>query len=212
VTTTRSNITTGMTPVEAATLLDKLQEGQQAAWLATHQAPWHGAEYQARFHNAADVEDVFRDLMWETLENGMRRPGEPVEEFAERAESEDTLAAAGKARAGTAADPVIQPAGAETTPERAGNSQDETTARLTSPGTPECQAYAKAFSDSAPAYVRDLRERDPLPEPDRTPGAPHPDPFLAVRGWRVNEHGIYTRRAGPRPVAPPRPEKELEAG
>jgi hypothetical protein len=58
--------------------------------------------------------------------------------------------------------------------------------------------------------VRELRERDPLPEPDRMPGAPHPDPFLAGRGWQVNEHGIYTRRAQPEPQAPP--ERELQAG
>lgn len=51
-----------------------------------------------------------------------------------------------------------------------------------------------------------LRERDPLPEPDRTPGALHPDPFLASRGWHMNEHGIYTRQPEPQP------QKELEAG
>ncbi len=54
-----------MTPVEAANLLEKLEEGHQAAWLSTHQVPWHSAEYQARFQNAAEVDDVFRDLMWE---------------------------------------------------------------------------------------------------------------------------------------------------
>ncbi len=75
--------------------------------------------------------------------------------------------------------------------------------------TPEGQAYAQAFSDTAAACVRELRERDPLPEPDRTPGALHPDPFLAGRGWHINEHGIYTRRAQPEPQAP---ERELEAG
>jgi hypothetical protein len=32
------------------------------------------------------------------------------------------------------------------------------------------------------------------PEPDRTPGAPHPDPRLAGHGWHVGEHGIYVRR------------------
>ena len=80
-----------MTPVEAANLLEKLEDGQQAAWLSTRGALWHSAEYQSRFQNAADVDGVFRDVMWETVENGMRRPGEPVEEFAERAESEASL-------------------------------------------------------------------------------------------------------------------------
>ena len=58
--------------------------------------------------------------------------------------------------------------------------------------------------------MKELRECDPLPEPDRTPGAPHPDPFLADRGWHVNEHGIYTRR--PEPQSGPRLEKDFEAG
>jgi hypothetical protein len=86
VTTTENNITTDMTPVEAANLLVKLEEGHQAAWLSTREVPWQSAEYHARFQNAAEVDDVFRDVMWETLETGMRCPGEPVEEFAERAE------------------------------------------------------------------------------------------------------------------------------
>jgi hypothetical protein len=75
--------------------------------------------------------------------------------------------------------------------------------------TPEGQAYARALSDTAAAHVRELRARDPLSEPDRTPGALHPDPFLAARGWHVNEHGIYTRYAQPEPQAP---ERDLEAG
>ncbi len=75
--------------------------------------------------------------------------------------------------------------------------------------TPEGQAYARAFSDTAAARVKELRQRDPLPEPDRTPGALHPDPFLAGRGWHINEHGIYTRRAQPQPQTP---ERDLEAG
>jgi hypothetical protein len=58
--------------------------------------------------------------------------------------------------------------------------------------------------------VKELRECDPLPEPDRTPGASHPDPFLADRGWHINELGIYTRR--PEPQSAPRLEKDLEAG
>jgi hypothetical protein len=72
------------------------------------------------------------------------------------------------------------------------------------------EAYTRAFSDTAATYARELRTRDPLPEPDRTPGAPHPDPFLAGRGWQVNSRGIYTRRAEPEPQMPP--ERELEAG
>ncbi len=210
-TTTDSNITKNMTSAEAANLLARLEEGHQAAWLAIHDVPWHSAEYQLRFQNAAEVDDVFRDVMWETVENGMRRPGEPVEEFAERAESEVTLADARTASAETAVGPITQQADAGITPERAGDSHDERATRLLNDAsTPEGQAYARAFSDTAAAYVRELRERDPLPEPDRTPGTPHPDPFLAGRGWHMNEHGIYTRRAEPEPQTPP--ERELEAG
>ena len=198
-----------MTPVEAANLLEKLEEGHQAAWLSTHQVPWHSAEYQARFQNAAEVDDVFRDLMWETVDNGMRRPGEPVEEFAERAESEARLAEARKASAEPPADMISKHAGIirECLP----GSQDELAGRLRNDAsTPEGRAYARAFSDTAATRVRELREHDPLPEPDRTPSAPHPDSFLASRGWHVDKHGIYTRRAEPESQAPL--EHELEAG
>jgi hypothetical protein len=208
VTTTDSRITRNLTLVEAANLLEKLEEGHQAAWLSTRQVPWHSADYQARFQNAAEVDDVFRDLMWETVENGMRRPGEPVEEFAERAESEARLAKARKASAEPPADMISKQAGIIR--ERLPGSQDELAGRLRNDAsTPEGRAYARAFSDTAAARVRELREHDPLPEPDRTPGAPHPDPFLASRGWHVTKHGIYTR-AEPEPQA--RPERELEAG
>jgi hypothetical protein len=211
VTTTENNITTDMTPVEAANLLVKLEEGHQAAWLSPREVPWQSAEYHARFQNAAEVDDVFRDVMWETLETGMRCPGEPVEEFAERAESEAILAAAHKAGAEQSADPVIEQADAGMTRESPGRSQQAIADRLLNDAsTPEGQAYAKTFSDTAAAHVKELRERDPLPEPDRTPGAPHPDPFLANRGWHINDHGIYTRHAEPGPEA--LPEREPEAG
>ena len=139
--------------------------------------------------------------MWETVENGMRRPGEPVEEFAERAESEARLTDARKAGAEPSADPITQRTDAGITPQRAGDSQNASVDRLLNDvSTPEGQAYARAFSDTAAAHMKELRERDHLPEPDHTPGAPHPDPFLADRGWHVNEHGIYTRRPEPQAV------------
>jgi hypothetical protein len=207
--TTGSNLTTTMTPVEAANLLVRLEDGHQAAWLATDEAPWQSPEYESRFHNAAEVDDVFRDLMWETVQNGMRRPGEPVQEFAARAESEARHAQTRQAGTGTPTSPTEQQADASTRPEHLADSRDEIAARLLNDAsTPEGQAYARAFSDSAAAYVRELRQRAPLPEPDRTAGAPHPDPFLAGRGWHMNEHGIYTRHATPEPQTPP--ERELE--
>jgi hypothetical protein len=210
VTTTQSNLTNDMTPAEAANLLVKLEDGHQAAWLSTREARWPSNEYESRFHNAAEIDDVFRDLMWETVENGMRRPGELVEDFGERAESEARLADATKAGTEASTDLIIEQADADTTPGRAGSSQEITNRLLNNPITPEGQAYAKAFSDTAAANVRELREQDPLPEPDRTPGAPHPDPFLASRGWHMNEHGIYTRKQEPQ--VPPQHQKELEAG
>jgi hypothetical protein len=211
VTTTGSNITKDMTPVEAANLLEKLEAGHQAAWLSTHEAQWQTGEYQSRFQNAAEVDGVFRDIMWETVENGMRRPGETVEAFAERAESEAKLTNTRKVAAEPSAEPITQQACAGATPQRAGDGREAIADRLLNDAsTPEGQAYTRAFSDTAAAHVKELRERDPLPEPDRTPGAPHPDPFLAERGWHMNDHGIYTRRSEPQ--AAPRLEKELEAG
>lgn len=210
-TTTDNNITNDMTPAEAANLLVKLEEGHLAAWHSTHEARWPSGEYESRFQNAAEVDGVFRDLLWETVGNGMRQPGEPVEHFAQRAESEARHAEVRNVGRETTVPPVIQREGADATPEHAAPSRDETAARLLSdPSTPEARAYARAFSDAAAARVREARERDPLPEPDRTPGTPHPDPFLAERGWHVNEHGIYTRN--PQPQATPQSDKELEAG
>jgi len=209
VTTTRTTITTGLTPAEAAALLEKLEEGQQAAWLATHHLPWHSPDYQARFHTAAEVDGVFRDLMWETLTTGMRRPGEPVDEFADRAHAPARRAAPPQATPG----PIAGPAGASRAPQRSGNGRDEIPDwLLASPDTPEGQAYTRALSEAAATEVAELRAREPLPEPDRTPGAPHPDPFLAARGWHVSQHGLYTRRPTPQPQPAHGPDKELEAG
>jgi hypothetical protein len=175
VTPTGSNITQDMTPVEAANLLAKLEEGHQAACMSTYEVPWHSAEYQSRFQNAAEVDGVFRDLMWETVENGMRCPGEPVEELLERAESEARLADARAAGAEPSASLITQRADTGVTPGCAWDRQDVVADRLLNDAsTPGGQAYARAFSDTAAAYVEELRKRDPLPEPDRTPGAPHP--------------------------------------
>jgi hypothetical protein len=211
VTTTESNITKDMTPIEAANLLEKLEEGHQAAWLSTREVSSQNPEYEARFQNAAEVDGVFRDVLSETVENGMRRPGEPVEEFAERAASEAMLAEMHRTGAQTSADPIPQQANANVTLGHAADRQDEVAIRLLNDAsTPEGQAYARAFSDTAATSVRKARERDPLPEPARAPGAPHPDSFLASRGWHVDQRGIYTRRAQPQPQAAP--ERELEAG
>ena len=209
-TATQTTITEGMTPAEAAHLLVKLEEGQQAAWLSTRELSWQSPDYESRFQNAAEIDGVFRDLMRETTDNGMRHPGEPAEEFAERAGSDAWLAKLRQADTGTTANPINQ-ARAGITPEQPGQSQDEAATRLLNdPSTPEGQAYARAFPDAAAARTPELREPDPLPEPDRTPGASHPDPFLASRGWQANKNGIYSRTPEPHPASPR--EKDLEAG
>jgi hypothetical protein len=185
VTTTDTSITKDMTPLEAANLLAKLEEGQQAAWRSACEVPSsRQAEYRSRFHSALEVDGVFHDLMQETADNGMRRPNEPVEEFAEQAGSDAWLAEARDAG-----------------PLRA---------ILDDPATPEGRAFAKALSQTAAYYAREKQRSDPLPEPDRSPGAPHPDTFLASRGWHANKHGVYLRHAEQEPEAPRN--RELEAG
>ena len=208
--TTHSSITKDMTTVEAANLLVQLEEGHEAAWLSTRDLSWQSPDYESRFQNAAEIDGVFRDLLLETIDNGMRHPGEPVEDFAERAESDAWLTGALEAGAETTTDPAIQQTDAGMAPERLGGNQDDIAARpLNDVKAPESQAYAGPFTAAA---ARELRERAPRPAPDRTPGAPHPDPVLASRGWHVNEHGIYTRRAEPGPQPQMRPGYELEAG
>jgi hypothetical protein len=94
-----------------------------------------------------------------TVEDGMRRPGEPVEEFAERAESEARLTDARKAGAEQSADPITQQADAGMTPHRTGDSQDAIADRLLSDAsTPDGRAYARAFSDAAAAHMKEPRQ------------------------------------------------------
>ena len=209
-TPTDFDVTKDMTPIEAANLLAKLEDGHQAAWRSTHETRWRSAEYDSRFRNAAEVDGIFRDVMWETVESGMRHPGKPIEQFAQRAEAAARQADAGSAN-DAKADDAVRSRNAGVVPERAGESRAEIAARLLNdPSTPEGQAFARAISDTAATYVRELRKRLPLPEPDRTPGTPHPDPFLANRGWHVNEHSIYPRE--PERQVSLQPDSELEAG
>jgi hypothetical protein len=66
---------------------------------------------------------------------------------------------------------------------------------------------AAAFSDAAAANLREMydeRQREQLAAArDMTPGAPHPNPVLAVKGWQASDHGTYIRRP---------PQMEREAG
>jgi hypothetical protein len=108
----------------------ELEDGQQASWLSTREARWPSAEYHSRLRSAADIDDIFRNVMWETLENGMRRPGELVEDFAERAESEARPVNAHIASADTPTRVLLEHAGTDMTLECAASSRDEVTERL----------------------------------------------------------------------------------
>jgi hypothetical protein len=74
---------------------------------------------------------------------------------------------------------------------RIGHMQADIAAHLLSEAhTPEGQAFAREYDWAAETLVRELEELD---EPGLIPGAPHPDPALAAKGWHVCSHGIYTR-------------------
>ena len=64
-----------------------------------------------------------------------------------------------------------------------------------------------AFGDAAAARLRELhdeRQREQLAAArDMAPGAPHPNPVLAAKGWQASDHGTYVRRQA---------EQEREAG
>jgi len=67
------------------------------------------------------------------------------------------------------------------------------------------QDISAAFSDAAADRLRELydqRQRAQLAAArDMTPGAPHPNPVLAAKGWQASDHGTYIRR-------PPQMERE----
>jgi hypothetical protein len=68
-------------------------------------------------------------------------------------------------------------------------------------GTHEAWQLARPFLRSA--QLEADRALHGEGEPDRTPGAPHPDPVMAAKGWHVGPDTFYTCR---------QPEAELEAG
>jgi predicted GIY-YIG superfamily endonuclease len=61
--------------------------------------------------------------------------------------------------------------------------------------TSDAEKYAEGYAWTAEMLIGELREKE-RPVPDRSPGAPHPDPFLAERGWQACGHGdgVYVRR------------------
>ena len=79
-----SPVSAASRPQEAAALLNYLEDGCQAAWQAQHEARFNH-EGQARFATAAELDAIRVDAWWATVENGMRHPGEPLDDFTERA-------------------------------------------------------------------------------------------------------------------------------
>jgi hypothetical protein len=74
---------------------------------------------------------------------------------------------------------------------RIGHVQADITAHLLSEArAAEGQAFAREYDWAAETLAGELKGAD---EPGLTPGAPHPDPALAARGWHVCSHGMYTR-------------------
>jgi hypothetical protein len=91
----------------------------------------------------------------------------------------------------TAGQQIIAQADAGMPAGRISDVQADIAAQLLSEArTAEGQASAREYDWTAETLVRELEELD---EPGLTPGAPHPDPGLAAKGWHVCGHGIYTR-------------------
>jgi hypothetical protein len=106
-------------------------------------------------------------------------------------------ASADPARAGaeTAQQIISAQAAAGMSADRMARHHDDTAAWLWSEAkTPEAERFAAAYASTADTLVAELREAE-QPALDRSPGAPHPDPVLAARGWQACPHGdgVYIR-------------------
>jgi hypothetical protein len=116
------------------------------------------------------------------------------EELAARATARKDPQAAGA----EAADRVIraQAAAGVSTERISAHSQDTAAWLFSEAREPDGEAFARGYGDTAQAMVAELQE-EARPAPDRSPGAPHPDPWLAARGWQACEHGdgVYVRHA-----------------
>jgi hypothetical protein len=96
----------------------------------------------------------------------------------------------------TAQQIIAAQASAGMSTERMARHHDDTASWLFSDArTPEAERFAAGYASTADSLVAELREAE-RPEPDRTPGAPHPDPVLAGKGWQACERGdgVYVRR------------------
>jgi hypothetical protein len=101
--------------------------------------------------------------------------------------------AAGRSGAITAQQVIIAQANTGMTADQIeAHHHDVAASLLNGAETPDGEAFALEYGFAAEALAGDLRAAGP----DRTPGAPHPDPVLADRGWQACEHGhgVYVRR------------------
>ena len=100
----------------------------------------------------------------------------------------------GKAGASTVSQIISAQAAAGMSADRIQEHHLEVSASLFSGAeTEDGQAFAREYDQTGETLIAELREME-RPEPDRTPGAPHPDARLADHGWHTCEHGIYVRR------------------
>jgi len=129
-------------------------------------------------------------------EKGTTMTSSPAPEAA-RQDGRDARAreAAAKAGAETAQQIISAQAAAGMDAQRiAEHHQDVAAGLLSGADTDEGSAFAREYDGWGNSLIADLREAERGPEPDHSPGSPHPDPRLAARGWRNCEHGIYVRR------------------
>ncbi len=113
---------------------------------------------------------------------------------------------AAKAGADTATQTITAQANAEVPVDQIDRHHQDVAAWLFSQSQgDDARAFAAEYNRQAETLVTELRHLN-RPEPDRSPGAEHPD----HPGWFANEHGVFVR--GAERAAARRPERELEAG
>jgi len=113
---------------------------------------------------------------------------------------------AAKAGADTAAQTITAQASAGIPVEQIDRHHQDVAAWLFSEAQDDdARAFAAEYNRQAETLVTELRLLH-RPEPDRTPGAEHPD----HPGWFASQHGVFVR--GARKAAGRRQDCELEAG
>jgi hypothetical protein len=180
----RDSLISQLTGREATALLGALGAGAQAAWRIARP----GLDYGPRLGVATELTKLHR---------AEAAAAEAPRQEKEAADAMNDRQRAARTAGAQAAEKVIQAqasAGAST--DRMDAHAQDTAAWLFTDGRgPEGEAFARGYDETAQAMVTEFRE-DGQRAPDHSPGAPHPDPFLAHRGWQACEHGdgVYVRR------------------